>query len=73
MYPLQIPQSSMQINITVYVAGSSDILEALINNTNFLRVQTAGIPLRLFSSFLLQKVLHSHGKTFCLVQQTIKI
>ncbi|CAF3463422.1 unnamed protein product [Rotaria sp. Silwood1] len=39
-YPLQILQSSMQINITVYVAGNSGILEASINNANFIQVQT---------------------------------
>jgi hypothetical protein len=39
-YPLQILQSSMQINVTVYVAGSSGILEASINNGNFLQVPT---------------------------------
>jgi hypothetical protein len=39
-YPLQILQSSMQINITVYVAGNAGILEASINNANFLQVQT---------------------------------
>jgi hypothetical protein len=39
-YPLQILQSPMQINLTVYVAGSSGILEASINNANFIQVQT---------------------------------
>ncbi|CAF3514014.1 unnamed protein product, partial [Rotaria sp. Silwood2] len=39
-YPLQLLQSPMQINITVYVAGSSGILEASINNANFIQVQT---------------------------------
>jgi hypothetical protein len=39
-YPLQILQSSMQINITVYVAGNSGILEASINNANFIQVRT---------------------------------
>ncbi|CAF3808892.1 unnamed protein product [Rotaria sp. Silwood1] len=30
----------MKINITVYVGGSSGILEASINNANFIQVQT---------------------------------
>jgi len=39
-HPLQILQSSMQINITVYVAGNSGLLEASIDNANFIQVQT---------------------------------
>jgi hypothetical protein len=39
-YPIQITQSSMQINITVYVGGNSGILEASINNANFIQVTT---------------------------------
>jgi len=39
-YPLQILQSPIQINVTVYVAGDSGILEASINNGQFVQVQT---------------------------------
>ncbi len=39
-YPLQIHQSPMQISLTVYVAGESGILEAGINNEQFVQVQT---------------------------------
>ena len=39
-YPLQIHQSSIQINFTVYVAGHSGILEGSINNANFIRIKT---------------------------------
>jgi hypothetical protein len=39
-YPLQIHQSSMQINLTVYVAGNSGILEGSINNANFIQIKT---------------------------------
>ncbi|CAF5150704.1 unnamed protein product, partial [Rotaria sp. Silwood1] len=39
-YPLLIQQSSMKINITVYIGGSLGILEASINNANFIQVQT---------------------------------
>jgi hypothetical protein len=39
-YPLQILQSPIQINLTVYVAGSSGVLEAGINNEQFVQVQT---------------------------------
>jgi hypothetical protein len=39
-YPLQILQSPVQIKITVYVAGSSGILEAGINGEQFVQVQT---------------------------------
>ena len=35
-----ITQSFMQINLTVYVAGNSGILEASINNANFIQVRT---------------------------------
>ncbi len=36
-YPLQIHQSPMQINVTVYVAGKSGILEAAISNGRFVQ------------------------------------
>jgi hypothetical protein len=39
-YPLQILQSPIQLNLTVYVGGSSGILEAGINNEQFVQVQT---------------------------------
>ncbi|CAF1117575.1 unnamed protein product [Rotaria sp. Silwood1] len=39
-YPLLVNQSPIAINITVYVGGSSGILEAAINNANFIQVQT---------------------------------
>jgi len=39
-YPLQILGSPVQINVTVYVAGSSGILEGGINNEQFVQVQT---------------------------------
>ena len=39
-YPLQILQSPIRINITVYVAGNSGILEGGINNEQFIQVQT---------------------------------
>ena len=39
-YPIQIHQSPMKINLTVYVAGNSGILEAGINNEQFVQVQT---------------------------------
>jgi hypothetical protein len=39
-YPLKILQSLIQINLTVYVAGNSGILEASINNEQFIQVQT---------------------------------
>ncbi len=35
-YPLQILQSSMQINLSVYVAGNSGILEASTDNNKFI-------------------------------------
>ena len=39
-YPLLVHQSSLQINLTVYTAGSSGILEGGINNDQFVQVQT---------------------------------
>ena len=39
-YPLQILQTPVQIKVTVYVAGDSGILEAGINNEQFVQVQT---------------------------------
>lgn len=39
-YPLKIVQSPIRINITVYVAGNSGILEDAINNGQFVQVQT---------------------------------
>ncbi|CAF1603387.1 unnamed protein product [Rotaria sp. Silwood1] len=39
-YPLQILQSPIQIHLTVYVSGNSGILEASINNEQFVQVQT---------------------------------
>ena len=39
-YPLEIRQSPMQINITVYVSGNSGILEGGFNNEQFVQVQT---------------------------------
>lgn len=39
-YPLQILRSPMQINITVYVAGNSSILEASLNNDQFIQIKT---------------------------------
>ncbi|CAF3298259.1 unnamed protein product [Rotaria sp. Silwood2] len=39
-YPLQIRQSPIQINLTVYVGGNSGTLEASINNEQFIQVQT---------------------------------
>ncbi|CAF1231406.1 unnamed protein product [Didymodactylos carnosus] len=39
-YPLQILQSPMTINVTVYVAGNSGTLEASINNADFIQVRT---------------------------------
>ena len=40
-YPLQIHQSPLRLNLTVYVAGSSGILEGAIGNYQFVQVQTA--------------------------------
>jgi hypothetical protein len=39
-YPLQIVQSPIQVNLTVFVAGNSSILEASINNDQFIQVVT---------------------------------
>jgi hypothetical protein len=39
-YPLQIRQSPIQINITIYVGGNSGLLEGAINNEQFVQVQT---------------------------------
>jgi hypothetical protein len=39
-YPLQIFQSPIQINLTVYIAGKSGLLEASINNNQFIQVIT---------------------------------
>jgi hypothetical protein len=39
-YPLQIRQSPIQLNLTVYVAGSSGTLEGAINNDQFVQVKT---------------------------------
>jgi hypothetical protein len=39
-YPLQIHQSPIRINVTVYVGGNSGILEGAINNEQFIQVQT---------------------------------
>ena len=39
-YPLQIHQSPIRINVTVYTAGDSGVLEGAINNEQFIQVQT---------------------------------
>jgi hypothetical protein len=39
-YPIQIRQSPIQINITVYVGGNSGLLEGAINNEQFVQVLT---------------------------------
>ncbi len=39
-YPIQIRQSPIQINITVYVGGNSGLLEGAINNEQFVQVVT---------------------------------
>jgi hypothetical protein len=39
-YPLQILQSPIRINVTVYVGGNSGLLEGAINNEQFIQVQT---------------------------------
>ena len=39
-YPIQIFQSPIQINLTVYVAGNASLLEASINNDQFIQVAT---------------------------------
>jgi hypothetical protein len=43
-YPLQIRQSPIQLNLTVYVSGESGMLEAGINNANFVQVNTPSTP-----------------------------
>ena len=39
-YPLQIFQSPVQLNLTVYVAGNASLLEVSINNGQFIQVRT---------------------------------
>ena len=39
-YPLQIFQSPIQLNLTVYVAGNASLLEASVNNGQFTQVRT---------------------------------
>ena len=39
-YPLEIRQSPMKINVTVYVSGNSGSLEGGFNNEQFVQVQT---------------------------------
>jgi hypothetical protein len=39
-YPLQIFQSPIKLNLTVYVGGKSSLLEASINNDQFIQVVT---------------------------------
>jgi len=39
-YPIQIFQSPIQLNITVYTAGQSGLLEGSINNDQFIQVET---------------------------------
>jgi hypothetical protein len=39
-YPLQVFQSPIKLNLTVYVAGNASLLEASINNNQFTQVQT---------------------------------
>ncbi|CAF1685255.1 unnamed protein product, partial [Adineta ricciae] len=39
-YPLRIHQPLIRLNLTVYVAGNSGILEASINNQQFIQIQT---------------------------------
>jgi len=39
-YPLQIFQSPIELNLTVYVARNSSTLEASINNDQFIQVKT---------------------------------
>jgi hypothetical protein len=43
-YPLQIFQSPIKLNLTVYVAGNSSLLEAAINNDQFIQVQAPQTP-----------------------------
>ena len=39
-YPIQVHQSPMKINLIVYVAGNSGVLEAGINNEQYVQVET---------------------------------
>ncbi len=39
-YPLQIFQSPIQLNLTIYTAGKSGLLEAFINNDQFTQIKT---------------------------------
>jgi hypothetical protein len=39
-YPLLIVQSPIKLNLTVYVGGNSSVLEAAINNDQFIQVKT---------------------------------
>jgi hypothetical protein len=39
-YPLQVHQSPIQINVTVYVGGKSGLLEGALNNGQFVQVET---------------------------------
>jgi len=39
-YPIQIFQSPVQLNIIVYIAGNSGVLEGAINNEQFVQIQT---------------------------------
>jgi hypothetical protein len=39
-YPLQIFQSPIKLNLTVYVGGNSSVLEASVNNDQFIQVVT---------------------------------
>ena len=39
-YPLQIFQSPIRLNVTVYVAGNASLLELAINNDQFTQVPT---------------------------------
>ena len=39
-YPIQIFQSLIKINLTVYAAGNASLLEAAISNSQFTQVET---------------------------------
>jgi hypothetical protein len=39
-YPIQIFQSPIKLNLTVYVAGNASLLEAAISNGQFTQIQT---------------------------------
>ncbi len=39
-YPIQIFQSPVQLNIIVYIAGNSGVLEGAINNEQFVQIET---------------------------------